>query len=301
MAIACRPATPAPMTNAFAGASVPAAVVIIGRIRGSALAPTSTALYPASVACDESASIDCARVMRGTSSIASAVTRRAASRCESGPLGAGARRATRTRPRASRPASSTRALDRSDHLAPPSAARPSATSRPAASYAASGKPAAAPAPALDAHLVPLLHEPRHVLRHERDAALPRRRLPRNRDAHVSLAPPVRAPRAPRDRRGSSSGPYAPPGEPLTEQRRGATAIDPGKGRAPERRADMTEERETGEECAGDPRVPPPEPEIPGRADAARAARSRDPAARAGDARPPALATRGPIDPNAPGQ
>ena len=59
-----------------AGAIVPAAVVSIGRNRGRCSAPSSTALYPETVACDESASIDCARVVRGIDSIANPSTPR---------------------------------------------------------------------------------------------------------------------------------------------------------------------------------------------------------------------------------
>jgi hypothetical protein len=70
VAMACRPATPAPSTSTFAAVSVPAAVVIIGKMRGVWFAASSTALYPARFAIELSASIDCARVMRGTSSIA---------------------------------------------------------------------------------------------------------------------------------------------------------------------------------------------------------------------------------------
>ena len=43
-AIACRPATPAPITNTLAGVSVPAAVIIIGNILGKRSAASSTAL-----------------------------------------------------------------------------------------------------------------------------------------------------------------------------------------------------------------------------------------------------------------
>src|SRR4029077_5269667 len=43
VAMACSPATPAPMTNTFAGDTVPAAVVSIGRNLGSAPAPMSAA------------------------------------------------------------------------------------------------------------------------------------------------------------------------------------------------------------------------------------------------------------------
>ena len=44
VAIACSPATPAPITNTRAGATVPAAVVSIGNIFGSRAAASSTAL-----------------------------------------------------------------------------------------------------------------------------------------------------------------------------------------------------------------------------------------------------------------
>jgi hypothetical protein len=49
---------------------VPAAVIIMGNIFGSALAAIRTASYPAMLAMDESASMVWARVMRGTSSMA---------------------------------------------------------------------------------------------------------------------------------------------------------------------------------------------------------------------------------------
>ncbi len=53
---------------------VPAAVVIMGKIRGEVSAASSTALYPQQVAMDESASMLCARVVRGMSSTEKAVT-----------------------------------------------------------------------------------------------------------------------------------------------------------------------------------------------------------------------------------
>ena len=52
---------------------MPAAVVIIGKSFGSVAAATSTALYPAIEAMEDSASMDCARVMRGTNSIEKSV------------------------------------------------------------------------------------------------------------------------------------------------------------------------------------------------------------------------------------
>ena len=68
------------MTSTRAGGMVPAAVIIIGNIRGSVSAAMSTALYPAMVAIEDSASMLCARVILGISSIENAVTPRAASR-----------------------------------------------------------------------------------------------------------------------------------------------------------------------------------------------------------------------------
>ena len=57
------------------GAIVPAAVISIGNSFGHAVGGEQHApCSPATVACDESASIDCARVMRGTDSIANATT-----------------------------------------------------------------------------------------------------------------------------------------------------------------------------------------------------------------------------------
>jgi len=41
--MACSPATPAPMTRTFAGAIVPAAVVIMGKIFRAWVAPSNTA------------------------------------------------------------------------------------------------------------------------------------------------------------------------------------------------------------------------------------------------------------------
>ncbi len=74
MAIACRPATPAPRTSTRAGATVPAAVVIIGKKRPASRAASRVAAYPATLACEESASIAWARVILGIASIAKLVT-----------------------------------------------------------------------------------------------------------------------------------------------------------------------------------------------------------------------------------
>ncbi len=74
VAIACSPATPAPSTSTRAGGTVPAAVMNSGKKRGSRVAASSTQRYPATSACEVSASIDWARLIRGTSSMANAVT-----------------------------------------------------------------------------------------------------------------------------------------------------------------------------------------------------------------------------------
>ncbi len=64
--------------SALAGWIVPAAVINIGINFGKRSAAFKTALYPAILACDDKASIACARVVRGTASIENAVTFRAA-------------------------------------------------------------------------------------------------------------------------------------------------------------------------------------------------------------------------------
>src|SRR3954447_19726402 len=84
--------------NAFAGAMLPAAVVSIGRNFGIIDAPIRTALYPATVLCDDSTSIDCALVMRGTRSRLSAVTDRSARAGRMYPALAGENKLTSTVP-----------------------------------------------------------------------------------------------------------------------------------------------------------------------------------------------------------
>jgi len=74
VAIACNPATPAPMMSTRPGVIVPAAVVSIGKMRGKVSAAMMTALYPQMVPIEESASILCARVDRGINSTAKEVT-----------------------------------------------------------------------------------------------------------------------------------------------------------------------------------------------------------------------------------
>ena len=150
VATACNPATPAPSTNTRAGGIVPAAVIIIGMARANSAAASITALYPERFDCDERTSIDCARLILGTSSIAKASTPAAAYAStasrppygESIPTSAAPRRIAESSSVVGARTFSTRSASaRSD--------APSSTSRtPAPSYAASANPRAfAPRPA----------------------------------------------------------------------------------------------------------------------------------------------------------
>ena len=149
VAIACNPATPAPMMNAFAGAMDPAAVVSMGRNLSSAAAPISAALYPATPLCEERTSMDCARVMRGTSSSASAVILALASAGRISSFAPGVRRAMSVQPFGRAATSSAlgfRTFATTSGAAAASAAASATRVTPAFSYAASRKPAALPAP-----------------------------------------------------------------------------------------------------------------------------------------------------------
>ena len=77
--MACSPATPAPSIKTREGVIVPAAVMNMGKSLGEASAAASTALYPAMVAMELSASILWARVVRGMSSMEKTVSLRSAS------------------------------------------------------------------------------------------------------------------------------------------------------------------------------------------------------------------------------
>ena len=103
MAIACRPATPAPRMSARAGVIVPAAVIINGKMRGSRNAAITAAWYPASVAIDESTSMSWARLMRGIASSRKAVTPPSTSARTSAGSPAGSSTPTRIAPRFSWP------------------------------------------------------------------------------------------------------------------------------------------------------------------------------------------------------
>ena len=105
MAIAERPATPAPTTNTRAGAMVPAAVVMRGNIFGSAWAAIRTARYPAMLACELRTSIDCARVVRGRSSSEKRAAPRAATAADTSGAASGAAMPTTAWPARRRAAS----------------------------------------------------------------------------------------------------------------------------------------------------------------------------------------------------
>ena len=137
------------MTNVFAGAMEPAAVVSIGRNLSSAAAPISAALYPATPLCDDKTSIDCARVMRGTSSIASAVIFALVNAGRISSLAPGVRSEIRAHPLGRAAISSALGLRTFTTSCGAAALSPAASATsvaPAFSYVASGKPAAAPAP-----------------------------------------------------------------------------------------------------------------------------------------------------------
>jgi hypothetical protein len=85
---------------------VPAAVISIGNSFGLRSAASSAALYPAMVAWEERASIDCARVIRGMDSIANATTPRSRSRSTPAASVNGCRKPMRIVPERSESASS---------------------------------------------------------------------------------------------------------------------------------------------------------------------------------------------------
>ena len=74
----------------MAGGTLPAAVTCPVKKRPKALAASMTARYPAMLAIELSTSIDWAREIRGTASIANAVTPRSASAARSSGFCAGA-------------------------------------------------------------------------------------------------------------------------------------------------------------------------------------------------------------------
>jgi hypothetical protein len=102
-------------------------------------------LYPDTVACDDSASIDCARVIRGIDSIANATTPRPASRSIPSRSVKGCKNPISTWPSRSRSASASSGFW--TFATASTSAHGSSTIRPpASSYDASGNEAASPAP-----------------------------------------------------------------------------------------------------------------------------------------------------------
>src|SRR5699024_768287 len=149
VAIACNPATPAPNTSTSAGCTVPAAVILIGKNRRNNPAATTAHRYPDTIACDDNASIDCARDIRGTNSNANAVTPASRNRATSDSDSPTGKNETVTDPDDNSP---TRSTDNgcTEHTtdAPPAPppAPAATTSAPAPSYSASTNPAPSPAP-----------------------------------------------------------------------------------------------------------------------------------------------------------
>src|SRR5271169_350114 len=90
----------------FAGEIVPAAVIMRGKSFGTVSAARTTALYPATFACEERASIGWARLIRGISSMAKTVALRDASLFTVSMLARGERNETVTAPSLTREASS---------------------------------------------------------------------------------------------------------------------------------------------------------------------------------------------------
>ncbi len=146
--MAWSPATPAPSTRTRAGVSVPAAVTSIGKNRLVATAASRTALYPATVAWDDSTSIGCARVIRGSNARLNAVTLRAAS-CDTVSRSADGWNSA-TRALASRHTRASCAEGgctlRTTSLCPSTSAAEATSLAPAAPYASSPNDAASPAP-----------------------------------------------------------------------------------------------------------------------------------------------------------
>ena len=126
---------------------MPAAVISIGKNLGRRSAASSTALYPETVACEDSASIGCARVIRGIDSSANPVTPRRVRRSMPSGSVSGWRNAIRIEPSASR---STSSADGFCTFTTPSASAKSSsrltTPAPASRYSESEKLAASPAP-----------------------------------------------------------------------------------------------------------------------------------------------------------
>ena len=144
--MAARPATPAPTTRTLAGGTFPAAVTCPVKNDPNSFAASMIARYPAMLAIEDSTSRDCAREMRGTASIAMAVTPWAASCSSNRGFSAGATRLTTIAPLRISPISvASGALIFATRSAPQTFSA-SPIVAPAATYAPSSKLASAPAP-----------------------------------------------------------------------------------------------------------------------------------------------------------
>ena len=138
----------------------------------------------ATLLCEDSASIDCAREMRGIASIANAVAPASASACVVCGLDSGARKPIRIEPWPSaRICSRVRRRDRQHHVRAPHLARVLRQLRARLREGRVGQ-RARPCPRRSArHVEALALELAHDLGHERHPVLARRRLLRNADAH----------------------------------------------------------------------------------------------------------------------
>jgi hypothetical protein len=143
--MACRPATPAPSTTISAGGTVPAAVMLSGKNRRSRPAATIAHRYPATRACELNASIDWAREIRGTSSIANDVSCRSRSSLIRPNDWAGGRNDSVAAPGLSCRACSLVSAW-TDRTRSASASTSATTSAPASAYSSSVYCAATPAP-----------------------------------------------------------------------------------------------------------------------------------------------------------
>ena len=134
------------------------------------------------MACEDSASIDCAREIRGIASIANAVAPVCAQRRVAGARWSAAR-GSRPAPSPARAAPTPRASGGATLATTSASHAPSPSVAPAASNSASGIPAAAPAPGSTHDLVALAGELAHDVGHERDAPLALGRLLGDPDPH----------------------------------------------------------------------------------------------------------------------
>ena len=142
--MACSPATPVPSTRTPAGRIVPAAVVSSGKNPPYAVAATSAALYPATLACEVRASMGWARLsVRGSRSRLTAVTPAAAHAATSS-----GRRCGWSRPTSACPARSASAGGCTHTMMSAVAITSARLARraPACAYASSSNHACAPAP-----------------------------------------------------------------------------------------------------------------------------------------------------------